>query len=60
MSAICQPSSGLTCTALMMMTMVMMAIYDDNDDESSYMRPWCSHRFGEEAMWSSWRIEGTL
>ena len=32
----------------------------DNDDESSYMRPWCSHRFGEEAMWSSWRIEGTL
>ena len=33
---------------------------DDDDDESSYMRPWCSHRFGEEAMWSSWRIEGTL
>ena len=33
---------------------------DDDNDESSYMRPWCSHRFGEEAMWSSWRIEGTL
>ena len=33
---------------------------DDDNDESSYMRPWCSHRFGEEAMWSSLRREGTL